>query len=300
MAGVVVDLDDTPRDVRGQPLAMRGGNEHVGCAVLACVGIFLLLYVNLRAAAGWLQEDIKIMVYLDDRAVASTVSELDRQLRADRAVSALHFVSKEQALGEFRTQFPSDSHLLEGLGQNPLPASFVVTLSPPFRSPEAVKRWAERIGGLAGVEKVDYNQDWIDALSTIIRSIELVAIGIGLILSAAAVTIIANTIRLTLFARRHEIAILRLIGATKTFIRVPYLLEGAVLGGLGSACSLFMLNALYELFRHQMRTTGRLRGLEQLTMFFPLSICLLLVGVGIVLGFAGSFVSLRRFDEAKV
>ena len=106
-----------------------------------------------------------------------------------------------------------------------------MTLSPPFRSPEAVKRWAERIGVLAGVEKVDYNQDWIDALSTIIRSIELVAIGIGLILSAAAVTIIANTIRLTLFARRDEIAILRLIGATKTFIRIPYFLEGAVLGG---------------------------------------------------------------------
>jgi len=73
-----------------------------------------------------------------------------------------------------------------------------------------------------------------------------------------------------------------------------------VSGGWSVARCLFMLNALYELFRHQMRTTGRLRGLEQLTMFFPLSICLLLVGVGIVLGCAGSFVSLRRFDEAKV
>ena len=113
-------------------------------------------------------------------------------------------------------------------------------------------------------------------------------------------TIIANTIRLTLFARREEIAILRLIGATKAFIRIPYLLEGAVLGGLGSAVSLFMIKALYELFRHQMQTTGRLRGLEQLTTFFPLSMCLLLVAVGVVLGFAGSFVSLRRFDEAKV
>lgn len=267
---------------------------------LACVGIFLLLYVNLRAAAGWLQDDIKIMVYLDDRAVAATVAEVEQQLRSDRAVSALHFVSKEQALGEFKAQFPSDSHLLEGLGQNPLPASFVVTLSPPFRSPVAIKRWAERIGGLAGVAKVDYNQDWIDALSTVIRSIELVAIGIGLILSAAAVTIIANTIRLTLFARRDEIAILQLIGATKTFIRIPYLLEGAVLGGLGSAISLFMLKALYELFRQQMRTTGRLSGLDQLMMFFPLSICLMLVAVGIVLGCAASFVSLRRFDEAKV
>ena len=90
----------------------------------------------------------------------------------DRAVAALHFISKEQALGEFRTQFPSDSHLLEGLGQNPLPASFVVTLAPPFRSPDAVRRWAERTSVLAGVEKVDYNQDWIDALATIIRSIE--------------------------------------------------------------------------------------------------------------------------------
>ena len=267
---------------------------------LACVGVFLLLYVNLRAAAGWLQEDIKIMVYLDDRAAAPVVSELEQQLRADRAVAALHFISKDQALGEFRTQFPSDSHLLDGLGQNPLPASFVVTLTPPYRSPDAVKHWAERTSVLAGVEKVDYNQDWIDALSTVIRSIELVAIGIGLILSAAAVTIIANTIRLTLFARRDEVAILRLIGATKTFIRIPYLLEGAVLGGLGSTCSLFMLKALYELFRHQMQTTGRLRGLEQLTIFFPLSVCLLLVGVGIVLGCAGSFVSLRRFDEAKV
>ncbi len=267
---------------------------------LACVGIFLLLYVNLRAAAGWLQEDIKIMVYLDERIGAATVSELEQQLRGDRAVAALHFISKEQALGEFKAQFPSESHLLEGLGQNPLPASFVITLTPPFRSPDAVRRWSERVSRLTGVAKVDYNQEWIDLLSTLIRSIELVAIGIGLVLSAAAVTIIANTIRLTLIARRDEIAILRLIGATKAFIRIPYLLEGAVLGGLGSGFSLFMLKALYELSLQQMRTTGRLSGLEQLVMFFPWSICLMLVGVGVGLGFAGSFVSLRRFDEAKV
>lgn len=267
---------------------------------LACVGIFLLLYVNLRAAAGWLQDDIKIMVYLDDRAAATTITEVEQQLRGDRAVAAQHFISKEQALGEFKAQFPSESHLLEGLGQNPLPASFVVTLSPPFRSPDAVKRWAERVGRLAGVVKVDYNQDWIDALSTVVRSIEVVAIGIGLVLSAAAVTIIANTIRLTLFARRDEIAILRLIGATKSFIRIPYLLEGAVLGGLGSAVSLGMLKLLFELFRQQMRMTGRFSGMEQFMMFFPLSVCLMLVAIGVGLGCAGSFVSLRRFDEAKV
>lgn len=266
---------------------------------LACVGIFLLLYVNLRAAAGWLQDDIKIMVYLNDQLSEEAVSGIGQQLKGDRAVSAMHFISKEQALGEFKAQFPSESHLLEGLGQNPLPASFVVTLSPPFRSPDAVKRWSERIRQVSGVAKVDYNQDWIDALAIVIRSIELVALGIGVVLSAAAVTIIANTIRLALLARRDEIAIMRLIGATTSFIRVPYLLEGAVLGGLGSALSLVMLKFLFEVFRQEMRTTGRLSSLDHLIVFFPLPMCMALVGVGVALGCAGSFVSLRRFREAK-
>ena len=266
---------------------------------LACVGIFLLLYVNLRAAAGWLQDDIKIMVYLDDRLAVDSIAKMEQQLRGDHAVASLLFISKEQALGEFKAQFPSESHLLEGLGQNPLPASFVVALRPSFRSSDLVKRWAERVSRITGVAKVDYSQDWIDALATVVRSIELVAVGIGVILSAAAVTIIANTIRLTLFARRDEIAILRLIGATASFIRIPYLLEGAVLGALGSTLSLGMLKLMYELFRQEMPTTGRFAGFENLITFFSPSVCLALIAVGMGLGVAGSFVSIRRFGEAK-
>jgi len=267
---------------------------------LACVGIFLLLYVNLRAAAGWLQEDVKIMVYLDDRVSRESTAAIEQQLRSDRALASLTFISKEQALGEFKAQFPSESHLLEGLGQNPLPASFVVSLSPQHRAPDAVRRWAERVRTITGVAKVDYNQDWINALATIIRSIELIAIGVGVVLSAAAVTIIGNTIRLTLYARRDELAILRLIGATTTFIRVPYLLEGAVLGALGSAVSLIMLKVVYEVFRQQVSMMGRLAGLEQMVTFFSPQICVALIVVGMALGCAGSFVSLRRFGEAKV
>jgi cell division transport system permease protein len=266
---------------------------------LACVGIFLLLYVNLRSAAGWLQDDIKLMVYLDDRVSREGAQELEGKLKADRMVSGILYISKEQALGEFRAQFPSESHLLEGLGENPLPASFVVTLAPSFRSPDAVKRWAERIGTMPGVAKVDYNQEWIDALAWLIRYIELAAIGVGVILSAAAVTIIGNTIRLALFARREEIEILRLIGATLAFIRIPYVLEGAVLGACGSALSLGILKIGFELFRQQIRSTGRFSGIENLIVFFPLSTCMALVVVGTALGFAGSFVSLRRFGEGR-
>src|SRR5690242_12693038 len=80
---------------------------------LACVGIFLLSYVNLRHAANWLQEDIKVIVYLDDRLSQDAIQELEGTLKADRMVGGLQYISKEQALGEFRAQFPSDSHLLE-------------------------------------------------------------------------------------------------------------------------------------------------------------------------------------------
>lgn len=266
---------------------------------LACVGIFLLSYVNLRNAAVWLQEDIKIILYLDDRVSSEETRELEGRLKADRMVSGVLYISKEQALGEFRAQFPSDSHLLEGLGENPLPASFIVTPATGYQSPDAVSRWAERARTMAGIAKVDYNQEWIDVLAGLVRYIELTAIGVGVILSAAAVTIIGNTIRLALFARREEIEILRLIGATRAFIRIPYFLEGAVLGACGSALALGILKLGFELFRQQISSTGRFQGIENMVSFFPLSICVAFVAVGMGLGVAGSVVSLRRFGEGR-
>lgn len=266
---------------------------------LTCVGIFLLSYVNLRQAASWLQEDIKVIVYLDDRLTQDVIQDLEETLKADRMVGSLLYVSKEQALGEFRAQFPSDSQLLEGLGENPLPASFVVTPAPNYRSVDAVNRWAERVKTMAGVAKVDYNQEWIDALAGLIRYIELAAISVGVILSLAAVTIIGNTIRLALFARREEIEILRLIGATYAFIRIPYVIEGAVLGVCGSALSLGILKVGFELFRQQVGSVGRFRGIESLVSFLPLPVCAAFVAVGMALGVAGGLVSLRKFREGR-
>ncbi|MGH7258596.1 MAG: cell division protein FtsX [Nitrospiraceae bacterium] len=265
----------------------------------ACVGIFLLLYVNLRAMANSLEREIEVIVYLQDDLTGQSITDVERQLRADRAVASLLYVSKEQALIEFQKQFPADSHLLQGLGQNPLPASFVVTVAPQFRSSDGVKRWAERARMITGVGQVQYSQDWIETLSSMVRYIEAAAMIVGVILSAACVTIIANTIRLTLYARREEIEILGMIGATKAFIRIPYALEGAVLGLLGSALSLVILKIGFELFRHEIRSTSRFLGVDALLIFFPLEICALLVAVGLFLGFAGSYLSLLRFAEGR-
>ncbi len=265
----------------------------------ACVGVFLLLYVNLRTMASSLEQDIQVMVYLQDDLTEQTRNEVEQQLKTDRAVGALTFVSKERALSDFQAQFPAESRLLQGLGQNPLPASFVITLAPESRSSDAMRRWANRTQLIPGVGQVQYNQEWVEALAGIVRYIEVAAIIVGVILSAASVTIIANTIRLALYSRREEIEILGLIGASTTFIRVPYLLEGAALGLCGSALSLVILKAGFELFRHQIHSATRFLGVDALLTFFSFDMCLVLMLVGLFLGCAGSFLSLLRFGEGR-
>jgi cell division transport system permease protein len=265
----------------------------------ACVGVFLLLYVNLRTMALSLEQDIQVMVYLHDDVTGQMTSEIEQQLKADRAIASLVFVSKEQALTDFQAQFPAESHLLQGLGRNPLPASFVVTLTAESRSSDAMRRWADRTQLIPGVGQVQYNQEWVEVLAGLVRYIEAAAIIVGIILSAASVTIIANTIRLALYSRREELDILSLIGASRTFIRVPYLLEGAALGLFGSALSLVILKAGFELFRHEIRSASRFLGVDTLITFFPFEMCVVLVFVGLFLGCAGSFLSLLRFGENR-
>ena len=266
---------------------------------LACFGVFLLLYLNLRAMATSLQSDLKVVVYVKDGTPPPGVSDLQALLKADPGVQALVHVSKEQALADFRAQFPEESHLLQGLGENPLPASFIITLAPAYRSPDAVRRWAERLKSAPGVEQVQYSRDWIDNLNTIVGYLELAAVGIGTVLSAASVTIIASTIRLTLYARRDEIEIMRLIGATGGFIKIPYLIEGAMLGAMGSAVSLVMLRGGFELFNARLGMPGRFLGIDAGVHFFSGQVASLILVAGLLLGFVGSVVSVLDLGRTK-
>lgn len=265
----------------------------------ACVGVFLLLYVNVRSMAASIEQDIRVMVYLLNDVTAHTTTELEQQLKADRAVAAVTFLSKERALADFRTQYPAESRLLETMDKNPLPASFAVTLAPDSRSADVMRRWVERARSLPGVEQVQYNQELVETLGGTVRYIEMTALIVGVILSAAAVTIIANTIRLTIYSRREEIQILRLIGAGRAFIRVPYVLEGAALGFLGSALSLVILRGGFELFLHEIRTAHRFPWVDGLLTFFSFETCLVLLVVGLFLGCTGSVLSLLNVREGR-
>lgn len=266
---------------------------------LACFGVFLLLYLNLRGLVGSLQEDIKVIVYLKDDAAPQALADLQRRLKAEPEVVTLSFISKEQALAEFTRQFPSEASLLPTLGKNPLPASIEVTLAPAFRSADAVRRWTTRIQALPEVAQVQYSHEWIENVASVVGYLELAAVGVGGLLAAASVTIIASMIRLTLYARREEIEILGLIGATRAFIRVPYLLEGALLGAAGGTLSLLLLRGGFEYVTRRLGESGRFFGVTPELGFFPVELSVVLVSAGVAVGFAGSYVSLLRFGRAR-
>ena len=284
-------------------LRVNRGNVLIGIVTtaftLVCFGVFLLLYLNLKNVTGTLQSDIEVIVYLDPGASEQVVSLVQKRLKTEPAAVTLTFVSQEQALREFSEQFPEESLLLEGMDANPLPASVVVNLSPRFLDTESLSAFAERVKQLPGVTHVAYSQDWVDTLTLVVSYFELGAVVIGMILAMATVTIIANTIRLSLHTRKEEIEILRLIGATGIFIAIPYVIEGTILGAMGGGLSLALLKGVFEFFRLELNASGWFVGVEHILPIFPRQVSFLLVMTGMLLGCGSSVLSVFGLMKAR-
>jgi len=284
-------------------LRVNRGNVLIGIVTtaftLVCFGVFLLLYLNLKNVTGTLQSDVEVIVYLDPGASEQVVSLIQKRLETEPAVVTLTFVSREQALREFSEQFPEESLLLEQMDSNPLPASVVVNLSPRFLDTESLSAFAERVKQLPGVTHVAYSQDWVDTLTLVVSYFELGAVVIGMILAMATVTIIANTIRLSLHTRKEEIEILRLIGATGVFIAIPYVIEGTILGAMGGGLALALLKGVFEFFRLELDASGWFVGVEHILPIFPGRVSFLLVMTGMLLGCGSSVLSVFGLMKAR-
>ena len=266
---------------------------------IASFGVFVLLYHNVRTIAGSLQDNVQIIIYLKDDISTKERGTLESMLKQESNIETLTFISKDQALEDFHEQFPSESYLLEGIGDNPLPASFVATVTPHAHVSDLVSDVASRVKILSGVEHVRYSRDWVERLTLFTSYLEIGALGVGLILSLASVTIISNTVRLAFFARREEIEILRLIGATGAFISIPYLIEGAVLGTLGGTLSLGLLRGGFEIIKDKISDLGWVGGLETAINFFPMQLSFMLVLAGLILGCIGSALSVYGWAKIR-
>ena len=216
---------------------------------LTSFGTFLLLYHNVHNLIGRVQTNVQIIVYPNDSIEPQELQNLKKTIQGDPAIDSLTLISKNDALKDFKNQFPDEAYLLDGLGSSPFPASLVLNLANTIPSTGVVSNLVNRLQQHPNVERVRYNRDWIERLALVITYIEVGALIVGGVLALASITIIANTVQLAFYTRQEEIEILRLIGGTNLFISIPYLIEGAVIGGLGGGAALVFLRGGFEFFK---------------------------------------------------
>lgn len=214
---------------------------------LVLVGAFALLVANMESLLGQFGDALRVSAYLEDSVDTETQRALaDAALRVE-GVEAVALVSPEQALERFRRGVGRGAALLEGLSENPLPASLEITLTPDQRSAEGLDRVAEAVARLDGIEDVSSGRDWVEGYLRAVALVRGVGLGLGVILGLAALLIVANTIRLAVLSRRDEIEILSLVGASRSYVAAPFLIEGWCQGVLGGALALAVLYAIFRL-----------------------------------------------------
>ena len=206
---------------------------------LVLVGAFALLLANMEELLARFGDDLQVTAYLADDLSPAQIDELVRIAHTVEGVQEARVVSKSRGAGALPARASgAGSALLEGLGENPLPASLELTLAPQHRSAAGMARVVGSLQGLAGVNELASGQDWVEGYLRALALLRGIGWGLGLILALATLLIVANTIRLAVFARRDELEILALVGASRAFVNAPFLLEGLLQGALAGALAL--------------------------------------------------------------
>lgn len=262
---------------------------------LVILEIFLLLYYNLESITHSIRSDVKLVAFLSDDLSQKEIDMVKDVLTREKGTAGIRYVSKEKALEEFKVDLKDGGGILKDIGGNPLPASFEVKIAPGVQSDNEVRLFIERIKGIHGIEEISFSMDWINNLNAFLNFLKLVGLFLGSLLGAGVITIISNTIKLTIYSRSEEIEIMRLMGATNGFIKIPFLLEGSLMGSLGAGISLSLLAGIYTLLRVNTDYTGGFlwKGVD--LVFLPPVTIIYLFLLGTMLGCLGSGISLKRF-----
>jgi cell division transport system permease protein len=264
----------------------------IAATMTVLIGMFLLgLFIALGSwVVSWsdhVKRELLVKVFYKQDAKEAQINDVRAQLEADPRVKSVTFISAEKALERMKQKFPE---LTANLPSNPLPPSHEVV---PVRA-EDVNAIARSLSPLpAGVEKVKYGKQTADRILRVARVIEIVFLAAVLVLLVASTLLIANTIRLSIFSRRREIEVMKLVGATNWFVRGPFMLEGLICGLLGSVVAIVLLLVGKELALPAI--LGRIESSSDVEALSFLVNALILLFVGLGVGAVGSGLTLRRF-----
>jgi cell division transport system permease protein len=255
---------------------------------LFTIGLFGLVAINFREALHTLAERVEVVAFVLRGTPTETISTASTDIAAFPEVLDVKYVNEDQALARARQELVEFQDAFRDLEINPLPASFEIRLKPNFRDAEHARQVAERLRGYPFIEDVRYGRDWVERLDRLRNMAGVVGLVIGLAFAAVAVVIIGVTIRITVLQRATEIAIMRLVGATNSYIRGPFLIEGAVKGVLGGGLAVLMCWITFVIFQGSAATAG------SPLVFFSTGELVMALVFGTVIGLGGSVLSVGR------
>lgn len=269
----------------------------VGTITLALliISLFLLVFTNMQGAADDWSKRVQITTYFDHELSPQESTALRGRIMALNGTERIDYVSRDEAMKRFSSRLKGQEALLEGVQADVLPASLEITLKRGSRSSEAIEAYAAQLKKIPGISEVQYGAEWVRRFSTFMNFMRVVGALLGSFLVLAGIFIVSNTIKLTIYARKDELEVLGLVGATRFFIKAPFLIEGILQGAAGALLAVLLLAGCYLAFLHN---TGNFlsfdpanMGLKFLT--FPQLACIFFGGIGV--GFLGSLTSLKRF-----
>lgn len=295
-------LRDAIRSITQSTLMSVASAASVAVSLLV-LAVMLLLALNLEFMAASVESQVEIRAYICAPSAEEAVCNkqeptpeqkqaLVNQIAALPGVAKATYISKAQALEEMKKLYPENAAVLQGYegAENPLFDSVLIQV----KDGTQIKPVADAVSPMKGIRKVNWGQDYVEKLTTVTKAVRLTGIGLVLLLVVATVLTISNTIRLAVFARRREIGIMKLVGATDWYIRRPFMLEGVILGLVGGGVALGAVAVGYGQLEAYVRSQVLFLPIISAGELLPgLTVTLLLLGT--LLGAVGSIISVRRF-----
>lgn len=274
-------------------LSVTGVTIGTVAVVFLLLGVFALVGYNMSLLADRLGEGLRLNVFLADDCSLGQREEIRKRLDESNKVSSVIYLSRAEALEIFTRRLGARAAVLDGV-QNPVPASLQATFVPAARNPAEIGELAQKVVNLPGVEDVQYGQAWLERFFQFVGTSRMLGLVIGILVVLAAGVIISNTIRLSVYARREEIQILKLVGATDGFIKTPFYIEGILLGLLGAALGTLIAWAAFVFLVPGVIMPAGLATARVGVSFLPLPVVGAIVLTGGFLGTLGTMSSLWR------
>lgn len=263
-------------------------------AMLFILGIFFTIVVNLNLFTEIVKQDYdQVEAYLGDQVTVEQAEDIMSTLKGVEGVEAVSYRSKEDAMDIMKQRWGESAYLLDSLGDNPLPASILVSVD----SPESANVVSEYVASVEGVEDVQYFRETVEKLTKVTNFLQIGALVVMLFLIIVSVVVVSNTIKLTVFARAKEIKIMKYVGATNWFIRGPFMAEGIIIGILASLISTVLVSLLYAKIVSGIGTQViAITSCPLISVSFMAgNMLIIFLALGISIGAWGSIISMRKF-----